>query len=165
MKTAIARRMILVWLISALSGYGQVNQESSSPESDAPTVRVVLGSASANPGESTVVPVYFTPASDTPVGRLKLQVTFVSANLKFDKVETGIAAEIGNVSLTHDVRVDTDSNNVEVSTLTMEATAAESSTAGIPSSGLSGRARRTLPRCRRSRPWNRGHPWQTNRSG
>src|SRR5581483_9625681 len=63
------------------------------------TTRVTLGSSSGTPGTSVVVPIYFTPAESVQVGRLSVEVNFVSANLKFDKLERGIAAEMGDVEL------------------------------------------------------------------
>src|SRR6266446_8459857 len=68
------------------------------------TTRVTLGSTSGTPGTSVVVPIYLMPAEGVDIGLLKLEVNFVSANLKFDKLEGGIAAEMGNVDLSSDLK-------------------------------------------------------------
>jgi len=85
------------------------------------TTRVTLGSTSGTPGTSVVVPIYFTPAEGSEVGRLQLQINFVSANLKFDKLETGIAAELGNVDLDSEIQEEKNDQDVPVSTLTVNA--------------------------------------------
>lgn len=119
----------IVFLASPESAFGQ---EPAGPSGEGSTVRVALGSASGEPGNIVVVPVYFTPAAGARVGRLKIRVSFVSANLKFDKLETGIAAEIGNVTLAHDLTVDRNDRGVESSTLSLEAAAPDSADRGIP---------------------------------
>ena len=60
---------------------------------------VVLGGTSGSPGESVVVPIYLRPPEGKEVGSLKLEVTFVSVNLKYVKTEPGIAADMGNVEV------------------------------------------------------------------
>src|SRR3990167_10238176 len=57
------------------------------------TTRVTLGSTSGTPGTSVVVPIYFTPAEGKEVGLLKLGVNFVSRNVKFVRLDAGIAAD------------------------------------------------------------------------
>ncbi len=92
------------------------------------TTRVTLGSSSGTPGTSVVVPIYFTPAEGVQVGHLKVEVSFVSANLKFDKVERGIAAEMGDVDLKNDLKVSKNDKDVETSTLQVTAAAPEKKT-------------------------------------
>src|SRR5690242_8803098 len=53
--------------------------------SESPSV-ITVGSSAAAPGDLVVAPVYFTPAEGAQVGKLKVVITFVSANLKFSKV-------------------------------------------------------------------------------
>ena len=98
------------------------------------TTRITLGSSSGTPGMSVVVPIYFTPAEGVTVGRLKLEVNFVSANLKFNKLERGIAAEMGNVDLTSDLKLGKNEKGLETSDLTVQAgfPSSESPQKGIP---------------------------------
>ena len=106
------------------------------PAKDAPdprtTTRLTLGSTSGTPGDAVVVPIYYTPAEGAQVGRLKISVNFVSANLKFDKLERGIAAEMGNVEVKSDLQVSKNDKGVETSTLLIEAAAPASPKGPIP---------------------------------
>ena len=103
------------------------------------TTRITLGSSSGTPGTLVVVPIYFTPAEGMGVRSLKLEVNFVSANLKFDKVERGIAAEMGNVDVTSALKVGKNDKGVETSTVTVQAgfPSSETPKKGIPA-GLLG---------------------------
>lgn len=95
------------------------------------TTRVTLGSSSGTPGTSVVVPIYFTPAEGVEVGGLKVEVVFVSANLKFDKVERGIAAEMGDVDLKDELKIGKNDKGVETSTLVVQASAKKAIPAGL----------------------------------
>lgn len=112
---------------SAKSAKGMINPKT--------TTRVTLGSSSGTPGTSVVVPIYFTPAEDAKVSNVTIMVNFVSANLKFAKIERGIAAEMGDVGLTSDLKTGKNAKGVATSTLTVKATAPASK--NIPS-GLLG---------------------------
>ena len=102
------------------------------------TSRITLGGTSGTPGEAVVVPIYFTPAEGTQAGTLKIQVNFVSANLKFGKIERGIAAETGNIELASDRQTSKNDKGVETSTVTIAAkVTSPDSKKGIPS-GLLG---------------------------
>ena len=96
------------------------------------TTRVTLGSSTGTPGTSVVVPIYFTPASGVALGHLTLHIAFVSANLKYGKLERGIAAEMGNVEFKTDLKPDKNDKGVETSTLTIEASSPESAKSVIP---------------------------------
>ncbi len=96
------------------------------------TTRVALGSASGTPDTSVVVPIYFTPAQGVEVGRVKVDIVFVSANMKFGKLERGIAAETGNVELKTDLKAQKNDKGIETSTLTVEGSAPGSAKSGIP---------------------------------
>lgn len=103
------------------------------------TTRVTLGSSSGTPGTSVVVPIYFMPAEGVEVGRLKLDMSFVSASLKFSKIDAGIAAELGNVDLSNELKVGENEKGLETSTLTIIASflSPEPPQKGIPA-GLLG---------------------------
>jgi Cohesin domain len=120
-------------LSSLLLANEAVAQGQSADRGDKDTFRLALGSTSGEPGESVVVPVYFTPADTLQVSRLDIHVTFVSANLKFDNVEPGIAAEMGNVKISHDLQLGKNDKGIETSSLSLLASAPESASQGIPS--------------------------------
>ena len=74
-----------------------------------------------------------TPAEGTKVGRLKLEVTFVSANMKFEKVERGLAAEMGNVELKSEMKQGKNDKGVETTTVTLQTSfSSEPPEDGIP---------------------------------
>jgi hypothetical protein len=119
---------------------------SAAAKSDAPkkeefdpktTTRVTLGSSSGTPGDAVVVPIYFTPAEGARIGTLKIEVSFVSVNLKFEKTDRGIAAEMGEVQLVSDVKDSKNDKGVDTSTLVLRATAPEAAKTPIPA-GLLG---------------------------
>lgn len=141
---AVARGSLLVapalWMGLFATASAQQTQRSPEerPIDPKTTTRLTLGSTSGTPGTSAVVPLYFTPAENAATGRLKLEVNFVSRNLKFVRLEPGIAAELGNVTLHTEVREGKNEQGVETSTLTVEASApADAPQKGIPS-GLLG---------------------------
>lgn len=90
---------------------------------DTKSTRVSLGSTSGTPGDSVVVPIYVTPAEGARIGSLKIEVNFVSVNLKFEKVDRGIAAEMGDVQVLSEVKDSKNDKGVETSTLLLRATA------------------------------------------
>ena len=96
------------------------------------TTRVALASTAGTPGTSVVVPVYFTPAEGVEVGSLQLDVSFVSVNLKFEKVERGPAAESGNLDLTAQVKSEKNEKGIESSKLTILTSFPEPPKKGIP---------------------------------
>jgi hypothetical protein len=101
------------------------------------TVRVTLGKTSGTLGSTAVVPIYFTPPTKAEIATLKLQVTFVSVNLKFEKLEPGPVAEMENVKLSAEVKPGQNESGVETSTVTVSASSQEPGKQGIPS-GLLG---------------------------
>lgn len=130
---------ILFWGIILAFGlhpvaFGQL--EDLPPEEDptaSTTTRVTIGEVSGVPGETLTMPVYFTPAQGTQVGLLKLEVNFVSANLKFVRLDRGIVAELGNLDLSTDVKTSKNEKDVETTSLKMAASLphAESAKEGI----------------------------------
>jgi hypothetical protein len=108
------------------------SQERSTDSKKAP--RVSLGDASGAPGDSIVVPIYFTPGAGVEVGELKLEVKFVSRNLKYSRFSTGPAAELGNVDVRHEIKEEKNEDGLEISTLTVLASVPESAERekGIP---------------------------------
>ena len=99
-----------------------------------PKPNVVLGGTSGSPGQSVVVPIYLSPPEGVEVGRLKLEVTFVSVNLKHEKTEPGIAADMGDAKVNGDVTAGKNDQGVETSTVTVTVNAPSSGTPpkGIP---------------------------------
>ena len=95
------------------------------------TTRITLGSTAGAPGELVLVPIYMTPAEGVSVGQLKLQVSYVSVNLKFTKLGLGLAAEQGSVSLRTETKDSKNEKGIEEQTLTITASAASAAN-GIP---------------------------------
>jgi hypothetical protein len=94
------------------------SQETLDPKA---TPRVVLAEASGEPGTSVEVPIYFTPAHGVKVGRLKLTISYVSANLKYSKLdrETGLNLETPDLQI--DVKDGKDDKGIAMQTLTITA--------------------------------------------
>ena len=140
-----AHRKLLVgtalWagMFATASAQETANAPQEKPIDPKTTTRLTLGSTSGTPGTSTVVPIYFTPAEGAVVGRLRLEINFVSRNLKFARLDAGIAAELGKVELHTDIQESKNEQGLETSTLALVATAPSSDSAqkGIPA-GLLG---------------------------
>lgn len=99
----------------------QLQDEEDKPDPQAKKfTRVALGNVNAVPGQAVVIPIYFTPAEGVKVGSLKIEITFVSVNMKYQKLERGIAAEIGNVDLKSEVKPGKNEKGVETSTLKIQ---------------------------------------------
>lgn len=81
--------------------------------------RLAVGTANATPGASVALPAYLTLAEGVEVGRFKLEVNFVSANLKFVRLDRGIAAELGGLDLSSELKTEKNDKGVETSTLTV----------------------------------------------
>ena len=112
------------------AGSTEQGQGSATPATKA---NVVLGGSSAAPGETVVVPVYFDPPSGKKVGSLKLAITFVSVNLKYDRTEPGIAADMANASVKGEATQGKNDKNIETTTVTVTASSASGGTEGLPS--------------------------------
>jgi len=131
------RSTFFVFLLLVLQAAAWAAQESSGGQaagSADPNANVVLGGGTGEPGQQVVVPIYLRPPGDATVGSLKLDITFVSVNLKFEKIEPGIAADMGNVDVKSELKTGKNDKDVETSTLTVTATApaAGSDKKGIP---------------------------------
>ncbi len=125
MKSVVTGVFFLCMVVIVMAGQAAAQEQPGEAE-QAPidpkvTSRVTLGSSSGTPGTSLVVPIYFTPAEGLQVGRLKLDVNFVSTNLKFSKLDAGIAAELGNVTINADVQVGENEDGLETTTLAITA--------------------------------------------
>ena len=95
------------------------------------TTRITLGKTSGQPEQVALVPIYFTPPESIPVGRVRLQVTFVSANVKFDKVEAGPAGDNGRVKFSAEVATAKNANGIDTSTMTILAELSDPSATSI----------------------------------
>ena len=136
MKAKSTKLLSLIALCGLMLCRAAAAQEEATPKEKEPVdpkaTRITLGGSSGTPGTSVVVPIYFTPSEGAQAGRLKITVEFVSANLKFDKVERGIAAEMGDVDVKSDLKVGKNDKGIETSTLTIEAAAPQSPKKAIP---------------------------------
>lgn len=132
--------MVVVWLCHS-AGAQEPSEKARQQEAIDPKAitRVTLGNTSGKPGTSVAVPIYFTPAQGAEVGRLRLEVNYVSANLTFTKLDAGVAAEMGSVNLRSDVKEDKNDKGIATQVLLITASfpSAETPQKGIPS-GLLG---------------------------
>lgn len=136
-KTAVVA-LCAAGMLSLLAAQKSNEAEPAAEEIDTKVVtRVTLGSGQGTPGTSVVVPIYFAPASGTEIGRLKINVSFISENLKFASLERGIAAETGAVEMKTSLQTAKNDKNLEVSTLTIEANTPGPGKSAIPA-GLLG---------------------------
>ena len=114
--------LLLAWMTPLVLG-----QDKSATPANESTVdqkqrtRIAMGSVSGTPGLSVVVPLYINPAEGVQVGSLELVVDFISANLKFNRLDPGMAAEIGKVQVNAEVKQGKNERGVETSTLTITA--------------------------------------------
>lgn len=101
--------------------------------------KITLGDSSGSPGENIVVPVYFAAVEGLEVGRIQLDVNFVSKNLKYSRINRGMAAESGSVDVRAEVKESKNDKGLETSTITIVASIAEPNPGqkGIPA-GLLG---------------------------
>jgi hypothetical protein len=109
---------MVIGILCAIASQGQSHARVSKPAG-----RIALGGGSGSPGDSLIVPVYFTAPEGIQVGQLTIMVNFVSANLKFKKVGKGIAAEMSDVDVSSSEKTDKNDKGVEVSTVTLTASA------------------------------------------
>jgi len=128
----IASFFLLSLTLNTVAGAAQENSGGAVPPD--PDANVVLGGGTGEPGQQVVLPIYLRPPGDAPVGSLKLEVTFVSVNLKFQKIEPGIAADMGNVDIKSEAKTGKNDKGVETTTVTVNATAPSggSDQKGIP---------------------------------
>src|SRR5262245_25510029 len=54
---------------------------------------ISLGQVDASPGASVIVPLYFTPNTNAPVGAFTAEIEFVSNNLRFEDASKGVVNE------------------------------------------------------------------------
>ncbi len=113
---------ILFWGVLLLFGLrpGAFCQMEDLPDENAAPpakTRVRIESANAIPGASFSTPVYFTPGKGAAVGRLKIEVNFVSANLKFVKLDHGLLVEKHDLELKSELKTDQNEKGVETSTV------------------------------------------------
>ncbi|MCH8267797.1 MAG: hypothetical protein IH846_09795 [Acidobacteria bacterium] len=111
-KVVLAGVVATVWLYTGISAQGQ-NRETAAREAG----RVSLGTTSGSAGDLIVVPIYFSPAQGVEVGLLKLEISYVSANLKFANLEAGIAATTGGLELRSEVKEAKNDKGVDTQTL------------------------------------------------
>lgn len=129
-REVVGTGFLLALLLVASAARAQGQQAA-----DENSTRVTLGGTSGTPGNGVVVPVYFTPQRGVAVGRLHLEVTYVSLNLKYSKLDKGIAAELGGVDVAIEVKEGKNAKDLETQTLIIDASFLEQPppATGIPS--------------------------------
>src|ERR1035437_2317631 len=78
-----------------------------------------IDASTAVPGASFSTPVYFTPAKGVQVGRLKIEVSFISVNLKFVKLDKGLLVEKDNLEVKSELKTGKNDKGIETSTVTI----------------------------------------------
>jgi hypothetical protein len=121
----LSRVVILASLAAPASIHAQSREIN--PET---TVRVTIGKSSVQPEATAMVPVYLAPAEKHPAGTVSLQVSYISANVSFDRVEAGPAADAAGARLHADVARSKNEDGVPVETVTI--TASSNAAGGIP---------------------------------
>ncbi|MBI4460610.1 MAG: hypothetical protein HY648_11200 [Acidobacteria bacterium] len=126
LPSLFAASLLLIRASSDASAEPQTNS--------ADITRLILGSASGEPGETAVVPIYFTPAEGVKAGRLKITVDFVSRNLKYSRIESSAIAQDAGVDISAEAKEGKNAEGLETTTLTITASLPkpESSEKGIP---------------------------------
>jgi hypothetical protein len=139
MQTACYKLLIVAIVASGVVNCAARVQDRQSAESkstadQSTATRVTLGDSSATPGTMTMIPIYFTPQEGAALGSLKMEVNFVSVNLKFDKLQPGLAAENNEVELSSDSSTGKNDLGVETSTVTVKVNVSpsKSNSRGIP---------------------------------
>jgi cohesin domain-containing protein len=109
-------------------------EEKQGPKAPASATRLTLGSTSGTPGTSVVVPIYFTAADGVRVGKLQIQVNYVSANMKFLKLDSGYSLESANVELKSEVKEGKNDKGVDTQTVMLRAAlpASDAAKSAIP---------------------------------
>jgi hypothetical protein len=136
---------LLVGAVAILPSRSSAQERQIDPET---TVRVSIGRTTAQPDSTPMLPIYFTPPETKAVGNVTLQVTYVSANVKFDRLEPGPAADSGSVKLGAEVKAGKNENGVATETVTITAAAPPQSPAGIPGGLLAYLTLRASPEAR-----------------
>ncbi len=130
----LCRSALLMALYAGMSfpapAQGPADSSDAPPIDPQTTTRITLGSSSGTPGTSVVVPIYFTPAEQSTLGRLQVGIEFVSRNMKFAKLDIGASAEIGNVILEQETTERKNDQGLEITSLTIRASLPPSSEAG-----------------------------------
>src|SRR5262249_55585538 len=114
---------IVFFVCAPMLAIAQANQSRSSISDDSgKSTRVAVASNSGPPGSAVVIPIYFTPAAGAEIGSLKVEISFVSVNLKFSGVERGVSAKLPNLDFTSDVKEGKNAKGIETSTVSIHAT-------------------------------------------
>jgi cohesin domain-containing protein len=122
-RTSSRSALFVLALIATGCANSLAAQQAQEATSSGPSANVVLGGTSGSPGESVTVPIYLSPPGGKAVGRIKLEVTFVSVNLKYVKTEPGIAADMGNVEVKSESVSGKNDKNLETTTVIVSAAA------------------------------------------
>jgi hypothetical protein len=79
--------LLACWQASALA------QTSAASEAEQGIPRVAVADIDANPGQSLMIPLYFTPDPSIPLHSFTAEIEYVSNNLKFKSAEKGSVIE------------------------------------------------------------------------
>src|SRR5262249_49850756 len=98
------------------------------------STRVALAGSSAEPGEAVLVPVYINPAAGVEIGKISVQVNYVSANMKYEKSDPGTSIDGDSMDFQTDVKDGKNDKDVDTQTITVSASmkSPQSTKGGIP---------------------------------
>lgn len=137
-RRLLSASVICIALLSLCRASTEESGGVTKPNDSTKSTRIVLGSDAGEPGMSVTIPIYFSPAEGAKFEHLKVEIKFVSRNLKFAKFEDGIAAETGNLKIQTELRDEKDEQGLEYSILKVEASQPKDAPAKAIPSGLLG---------------------------
>lgn len=130
-RTGVLRAVLLFAWLGPLAAQKPSNQARNEDVSDKTATRISLGSTSGTADSSVVVPIYLSPEQGD-IGKLELQISYVSTNMKFAKLSPAMSVEQGNIHLHSEVEHGKNERGVETETLKIVASVEEFAKIGIP---------------------------------
>jgi hypothetical protein len=82
-------RLLLAFALLSWQAAALEQGETASPPPDEGVPRVALSEITGNPGQSLMIPMYFTPDPQNPLRSFTVEIEFVSNSLKFQSAEPG----------------------------------------------------------------------------
>jgi hypothetical protein len=117
-RAVLAAVIAMLWLHAGLRAEQQTQKAGKASEEDAkPTTRITVGNTTGSPGDMIVVPIYLSPAPGVEVGGLTLDISYVSVNLQFAKLDAGVTPGMDKVDLRSEVKEAKNEKGVETQTL------------------------------------------------
>ena len=102
---------------------------------DQKSTRVALAGSSAEPGEAVLIPIYINPGPGLEIGKIKVEVNYVSANMKYEKSDPGTSIDSSTMDFQTEVNDGKNDKGVDTQTIAVSAAlkSPQSAKSGIPS--------------------------------